>query len=141
MLTAACEFHELPKEVKEEYYSKEEKRKVNFRSNFDLIAFVLQDVTMEYSEKIEALGNILFELLSKSLGLKAEHLKSMDCAKRHCLLSHYCPPCLSLNSPWAPPNTQILTSSPFFFKTILVDFKFCCTISGLMFLLYLELSL
>ncbi|KAK4258123.1 hypothetical protein QN277_007615 [Acacia crassicarpa] len=118
MLTAARKFHELPKEEKAEYYSREEKRKVNFRSNFDLyqskfanwrdtlfcvmapepldpqeLPLVCRDVTMEYSGKVEALGIILFELLSKSLGLKADHLKSMDCAKGHCLLSHYYPPC------------------------------------------------
>ncbi|KAI9096839.1 hypothetical protein K1719_025822 [Acacia pycnantha] len=39
VLTATREFHELPKEVKAEYYSREEKRKVNFRSNFDLYQY------------------------------------------------------------------------------------------------------
>ncbi|XP_028762395.1 1-aminocyclopropane-1-carboxylate oxidase homolog 1 [Neltuma alba] len=118
MLAAARVFHELPKEVKMEYYTREEKRRVKFSSNFDLyqskyanwrdtlfcvmapepldpqeLPLVCRDVTMEYSKQIAALGNVLFELLSESLGLKADYLKSMDCAKGHCLLSHYYPPC------------------------------------------------
>lgn len=36
MLEAARGFHELPREVKEEYYSREAKRKVKYTSNFDL---------------------------------------------------------------------------------------------------------
>lgn len=36
MLAAAREFHELPKEVKAEYYSREVMRKVKYSSNFDL---------------------------------------------------------------------------------------------------------
>lgn len=48
---------------------------------------------MEYSKEVERLGNSLFELLSEALGLKPDHLKGMECAKGHCVLSHYYPPC------------------------------------------------
>ena len=36
MLAAAREFHELPREVKTEYYTREPMRKVKYMSNFDL---------------------------------------------------------------------------------------------------------
>jgi isopenicillin N synthase-like dioxygenase len=36
---------------------------------------------------------LLFELLSEALGLKPDHLKGLDCAKGHLLLSHYYPAC------------------------------------------------
>ncbi|CAH8264285.1 unnamed protein product [Arabidopsis lyrata] len=39
------------------------------------------------------LGELIFELLSEALGLKANHLKELNCAKSLSLLSHYYPPC------------------------------------------------
>lgn len=48
---------------------------------------------MEYSRQVQALGKLLFELLSEALGLKPEHLERMDCAKGHTILSHYYPAC------------------------------------------------
>lgn len=52
-----------------------------------------RDMSIEYSKQVYKLAVILFELLSESLGLKPDHLQDMDCAKGHCLLSHYYPPC------------------------------------------------
>ncbi|KAF3456806.1 hypothetical protein FNV43_RR01460 [Rhamnella rubrinervis] len=51
-----------------------------------------RDITMECSEEVRKLGIALSELLSEALGLKSDHLKGMDCAKRHVILSHYYPP-------------------------------------------------
>ncbi|PNX60950.1 1-aminocyclopropane-1-carboxylate oxidase-like protein [Trifolium pratense] len=39
------------------------------------------------------LGILLFELLSKALGLNPNHLKDMDCAEGLVALCHYYPPC------------------------------------------------
>ncbi|XP_052188599.1 1-aminocyclopropane-1-carboxylate oxidase homolog 1-like isoform X2 [Diospyros lotus] len=118
MLTAARGFHELPKEVKMGFYTREEERKVKFNSNFDLyqspsanwrdtlfcvmdpeppipeeLPQICRDITMEYSKQIKRLGSSLFELLSEALGLRADCLTSFDCAKGHAILSHYYPAC------------------------------------------------
>ncbi|KAJ1433744.1 Oxoglutarate/iron-dependent dioxygenase [Sesbania bispinosa] len=118
MLAAAREFHELPQEVKAEYYSRELMKKVKYGSNFDLyqskhanwrdtlfcvmgpepldpqeLPPVCRDVTMEYSRQVQVLGSLLFELLSEALGLKHDHLENMDCAKGHSILYHYYPAC------------------------------------------------
>lgn len=118
MLEAARGFHELPVEVKEEYYSREVNRKVKYGSNFDLyesssanwrdtlfcvmgpepldpqeLPFVCRDITLEYSRQVHKLGTLLFELISEALGLKPDYLLNMECAKGHCLLSNYYPAC------------------------------------------------
>ncbi|XP_015967482.1 1-aminocyclopropane-1-carboxylate oxidase homolog 1 [Arachis duranensis] len=117
-LTAAREFHELAQEVKGEYYTREMTKKVKYVSNFDLyqskyanwrdtlfcvmgpepldpqeLPPPCREVTMEYSRQVKGLGKVLFELLSEALGLKPEHLASLDCAKGHSILYHYYPPC------------------------------------------------
>lgn len=48
---------------------------------------------LEYSKRMMKLGELIFELLSEALGLKAKHLKELNCAKSLSLLSHYYPPC------------------------------------------------
>ncbi|KAM2019501.1 hypothetical protein ACFX1T_022286 [Malus domestica] len=118
MLEAARGFHEQPREVKAEYYSRELMRKVKFGSNFDLyqsrfanwrdslfcvmgpepldpqeLPVVCRDISMEYSNHVHKLGVTLFELLSEALGLKSDHLLSLDCANGHLILTHYYPPC------------------------------------------------
>lgn len=118
MLEAVRGFHEQPREVKEEYYSREMTRKVKYVSNFDLykskyanwrdtlfcvmgpdpldpqeLPLVSRDIMMEYSNKVCKLATVLFELLSEALGLKSDHLKEMDCVKGQALLSHYYPAC------------------------------------------------
>ncbi|KAJ1433721.1 Oxoglutarate/iron-dependent dioxygenase [Sesbania bispinosa] len=118
MLVAAREFHELPLELKVEYYSRDLTKKVKYRSNFDLyqskyvnwrdtlkcvlspepldpqeLPPVCRDVIMEFSKQVQILGSLLFELLSEALGLKPSHLKDMDCTKGHLILCHYYPSC------------------------------------------------
>ncbi|OAY55591.1 1-aminocyclopropane-1-carboxylate oxidase homolog 3 [Manihot esculenta] len=118
MLAAARGFHELPREVKEKYYTRELMKKVKYGSNFDLyeskyanwrdtlfcvmgpesldpqeLPLVCRDPIMEYSKQVHKLGTVLFELLSEALGLDPDYLKEMDCAKGHALLSHYYPAC------------------------------------------------
>ncbi|VVA16053.1 PREDICTED: 1-aminocyclopropane-1-carboxylate [Prunus dulcis] len=118
MLKAARDFHELPREVKAEYYRTGPGWTVKFGSNFDLyksrfanwrdsllcvmgpdpidpqeFPVVCRDITMEYSEQVDKLGVTLFELLSEALGLKSEYLIGMDCAKGPVIVSHYYPPC------------------------------------------------
>ncbi|KAL1357521.1 hypothetical protein HN51_009412 [Arachis hypogaea] len=117
-LTAAREFHELPQEVKGEYYTRDKMKKVKYGSNFDLyrtryanwrdtlfcvlgpdplhpqeLPLVCRDAIMEYSRQIKVLGSLLFGLLSEALGLNPEYLESIDYAKGHSILCHYYPPC------------------------------------------------
>ncbi|MED6151254.1 hypothetical protein PIB30_080778 [Stylosanthes scabra] len=118
ILRAAREFHELPQEVKGEYYTREKMKKVKYGSNFDLyrtryanwrdtlfcvmapdpllpqeLPLLCRDGIMEYSRQMKVLGRILFGLLSEALGLSPEYLESIDCAKGHSILCHYYPPC------------------------------------------------
>lgn len=48
---------------------------------------------IEYSKQMTRLGSTLFELLSEALGLHPNHLKEMECANGHVILSHYYPAC------------------------------------------------
>ncbi|KAL6204851.1 hypothetical protein ACLB2K_022118 [Fragaria x ananassa] len=120
LLQAMRGFHELPKEVKAEYYSSDPKRKVRFvginklarsssrnywRDSFicDMtyskpldskeLPEVCRDITMEYSEHAHKLGVTLFELLSEGLGLKPDHFLGLECAKAHYILGSYYPAC------------------------------------------------
>ncbi|XP_024162955.1 1-aminocyclopropane-1-carboxylate oxidase homolog 1 [Rosa chinensis] len=118
MLEATRGFHELPREVKAEYYTRDPMRKVRYFSSYNLyqsrfatwrdsmfcdmapepldpqeLPLVCRDITMEYSEQVQKLGVTLFELLSQALGLKPDHLFGLDCEKEHLIISHYYPPC------------------------------------------------
>ncbi|KAL6194802.1 hypothetical protein ACLB2K_035877 [Fragaria x ananassa] len=118
IMEATRTFHELPKEVKAEYYGRDMVRKVKYYSSANMyelmyanwrdtmqlnttvedfdpqeIPPILRDITMEYSEHAQKLGVTLFELLSEALGLKPDHLINLDCAKGHMILNHYYPPC------------------------------------------------
>ncbi|PRQ49629.1 putative deacetoxyvindoline 4-hydroxylase [Rosa chinensis] len=118
MLQAARVFHELPREEKAKYYSREMGMKVKYYSSstmYDLmfadwkdtlqciitdeqfdpqeIPLVCRETTMEYSKHVHKLGVTLFEFISEALGLKPNHLKNLDITKGHMILSHYYPPC------------------------------------------------
>ncbi|KAK7836322.1 1-aminocyclopropane-1-carboxylate oxidase like protein 1 [Quercus suber] len=95
MLEAARGFHELPREEKAEYYSRDQRTsKVNYDSNFDL-----------YKSKFANWRDTLFCVMSphhqpldpKELpplcSIKPDHLKCLECEKEHVLLSHYYPAC------------------------------------------------
>ncbi|KAE8022540.1 hypothetical protein FH972_008331 [Carpinus fangiana] len=118
MLEAARGFHELPTEVKADYYSRESMRKVRYFSNYRLynlrfanwrdtlgcvmgpepldpqeLPLVCRDIIIEYSKQVHKLGITLFELLSEALGLKPDHLIDLECANGHQVLCHYYPAC------------------------------------------------
>ncbi|KAL5701959.1 hypothetical protein ACHQM5_027237 [Ranunculus cassubicifolius] len=119
MIKGVTRFHEQDDELKKRYYSRDEAKKVRFSSNFDLytskaanwrdtLTFymlrsdppspnempeVCRDITIEYTKHVNALGDILFELLSEALGLKTDHLKMMNCCEHNLLVSHYYPAC------------------------------------------------
>uniref|UniRef100_A0A5B7BB86 Fe2OG dioxygenase domain-containing protein n=1 Tax=Davidia involucrata TaxID=16924 RepID=A0A5B7BB86_DAVIN len=48
---------------------------------------------MDYIKDVRKLGDTLFELLSEALGLKPDHLRSMECANGYSLACHYYPAC------------------------------------------------
>ncbi|KAE9589898.1 hypothetical protein Lal_00037578 [Lupinus albus] len=118
MLRVIKEFHELPKEVKKEWYSRDHDVKVRYFSNGDLfvakaanwrdtIAFdfqngplnpqdyplVCRDAVSKYINDIMKLREILSELLSEVLGLRKEYLGSIECMKSETMVCHYYPAC------------------------------------------------
>ena len=48
---------------------------------------------MEYAKQMMKLALTLFELLSEALGLDANHLNDMECAKGLTSICNYYPPC------------------------------------------------
>ncbi|XP_031399302.1 1-aminocyclopropane-1-carboxylate oxidase homolog 1-like isoform X2 [Punica granatum] len=118
MLAVTRAFHELPRDVKVRYYSREQNGKVKLDSNFDLyeskfanwrdtlfcvmgpdpldpeeLPPVCRDMYGKYSKEVQALGVTLFKLLSEALGLKPDYLADIDCPKGHAILGHYYPAC------------------------------------------------
>ncbi|CAA7032195.1 unnamed protein product [Microthlaspi erraticum] len=113
-------FHEDDPEVKKSFFSRDfNKNKFVYNSNFDLysaspsvnwrdafscymapdppspeeLPVTCRDAMIEYSKHVMSLGGLLFELLSKALGLRPEFLKSMDCLKTMLMICNYYPPC------------------------------------------------
>ncbi|CAL0321039.1 unnamed protein product [Lupinus luteus] len=118
MIQGIRRFHELPYDVKKEYYSRDFTKKVRFNCNFDLyqskaanwrdtlycvmapdspkpeeLPTICREIMIRYSEHLQRLGDILLELLSEALGLKPKHLEEMECGKGHMIVSHYYPAC------------------------------------------------
>ncbi|GAB4843196.1 hypothetical protein Ancab_040456 [Ancistrocladus abbreviatus] len=119
MVKGVRAFHQLDSEVKKGYYSRNDPTtRFKYYSNFDLyrapvtnwrdtIAYVVapnpphpdevpqvcREIIIEYTKKASQLGDSLFELLSQSLGLNPNHLKSMRVTEGFLMLGHYYPPC------------------------------------------------
>ncbi|XVF62879.1 hypothetical protein PTKIN_Ptkin09bG0044100 [Pterospermum kingtungense] len=118
MIDGVRMFNEQDLELKKELYTRDPTEKVRFCSNFDLYAsqtadwrdtltFSFRDddidpneipalcrkSTLEYAKYLRKLGETLFELLSEALGLQADHLGSMGCAKGFSIVCHYYPAC------------------------------------------------
>ncbi|CAI9776896.1 unnamed protein product [Fraxinus pennsylvanica] len=112
-------FHEQDAEIKKEFYSRDQVKKVKYASNIDLyrsssanwrdtltislmvsdrvepdeLPAVCRSSTMEYIDQVTKLGELLFKLLAEALGLKREHLVEMGCAKGRAFVCHYYPAC------------------------------------------------
>lgn len=52
-----------------------------------------RDIIIEYSSKIMALGNTIFELFSEALGLDPSYLKELNCLEALYVQGHYYPSC------------------------------------------------
>ncbi|KAL8104940.1 hypothetical protein AgCh_028920 [Apium graveolens] len=118
MLQGVHRFFDQDTEVKKQVYTRDHANKVVYNSNFDLFSspaanwrdtfycFMVptppqleelpapcRDILMEYSKQVKELGVILFELLSKALGLDTSHLRDLECAKGLVVACHCYPPC------------------------------------------------
>lgn len=124
MLNGVRKFHELDGEVKKQYYTRDYiGRKFAYFSNYFLykgpvtnwkdtfsvlmapnpplpehLPDVCRDIILEYTKEVKKLGQTLFELISKALGLNSAHLKDLDCDEELLLLGHYYPPCPEPNA-------------------------------------------
>ncbi|KAK2966110.1 hypothetical protein RJ640_001524 [Escallonia rubra] len=112
-------FHEQDLEAKKEFYSRDSTRSVRLNTNSDLFnsrtanwrdtltilvstsgtldpnefPAICRDVVTAYAKHVQNLGNMLFQLLSEALGLKEDHLKSMECTEGIKMGCHYYPAC------------------------------------------------
>ncbi|XVF62880.1 hypothetical protein PTKIN_Ptkin09bG0044200 [Pterospermum kingtungense] len=118
MIDGVRMFNEQDLELKKDLYTRDPAEKVRFYSNFDLHASQTADwrdtltfsfrgddlnpneipalcrkSTLQYVKYLRKLGETLFELLSEALGLQADHLGSMGCAKGFSIVCHYYPAC------------------------------------------------
>ncbi|ONK56949.1 uncharacterized protein A4U43_C10F15000 [Asparagus officinalis] len=119
MIEGGKRFHEEENEVKRMYYTRDlSKFKVTYNSNFDLyhapaanwrdtlsciiapdgpapdeLPLACRQITFKYTQHIQKLGKILFELISEALGLKRDYLKQIECARGLVHAVHYYPPC------------------------------------------------
>ncbi|KAK7283664.1 hypothetical protein RIF29_13347 [Crotalaria pallida] len=118
MIDGIRRFHEQDGEVRKHFYTRDIDKKVRYFSNGslfrdpaanwrDTVTFamspdppnpdelpqVCRDIVTEYSKKVQALGGIIFKLLSEALDLNPSYLNELDCAEHHYILGHYAPAC------------------------------------------------
>ncbi|KAK6138739.1 hypothetical protein DH2020_027515 [Rehmannia glutinosa] len=119
MIDGIRKFHEQDAEVKKEFHSRDMMQKVKYGSNVDLyrsraanwrdsltisllssdhiepheLPEICRDTTIRYLNEAKKVGETLFELLSEALGLKPDHLGSLECAKGRTFIGHYYPAC------------------------------------------------
>ncbi|XP_050216352.1 1-aminocyclopropane-1-carboxylate oxidase homolog 11-like [Mercurialis annua] len=119
MINAVRKFNEQDINVKKKLYSRDTSIRVRFNSNHDLfhseradwrdtlsvsmlrsdhidpneLPAICRDETVEFIDEIRKIGDTLLELLSEALGLKPDHLKSIECNKGRTLVCHYYPVC------------------------------------------------
>jgi len=118
MLEGVHEFFGLENDVRKQWYTRDWKRPFLYNSNFDLYSapvanwrdtFIcsvapkapnphdlpppFRNILLEYSKKIQNIGNMLFELLSEALGLNPNHLNKMGCTEGLVAIGHYYPEC------------------------------------------------
>ncbi|KAK6937809.1 Non-hem dioxygenase N-terminal domain [Dillenia turbinata] len=118
MIHGIRRFHELPKEEKMLWYSRDFDQIVRYYCNGDLliakaanwrdsisceyrddtldpeaIPQVCRNSISEYMEHVLGLRDILCELLSEALSLRSDYLASLECMKTESLVCHYYPAC------------------------------------------------
>ncbi|XVE90023.1 hypothetical protein DITRI_Ditri20bG0043100 [Diplodiscus trichospermus] len=118
VIAGARRFHEQPNEMKMEFYSLENDKKVRFASNYNLFTSkaaswrdtlfcvmapnppppeeypsVCRGILIGYSQHVESLGRILSGLMSEALGLNPGHLIDMGCMEGHAFVCQYYPAC------------------------------------------------
>ncbi|KAK6929802.1 Non-hem dioxygenase N-terminal domain [Dillenia turbinata] len=112
-------FHEQDQELKKEFYTRDQTKKVRYSCNHDLyqsrtanwrdslaisllargqikpeeLPAVCRDTALRYIEHVREFGDTLFELLSEALGLKPDYLHRLECAQACLFVNHYYPAC------------------------------------------------
>ncbi|XWS31449.1 hypothetical protein CRYUN_Cryun23aG0076900 [Craigia yunnanensis] len=104
MLEGVRRFHDQPKDVKMEWYSRDYKQPVRYFCNGNLlvskgaanwsdsIAFDFHDGQLD-PQNFPPLRKTLSELLSEALGLHVDYLANIGCMETESLVCHYYPAC------------------------------------------------
>ncbi|XAR57397.1 Deacetoxyvindoline 4-hydroxylase [Bertholletia excelsa] len=119
MIHGVSKFHEQDHEAKKVFYTRDRERRVRYECNYELhqsqaanwrdslkfsmlfsedldpeeMPEVCRATTLEYIKHVRKLGNSLFELLSEAVGLKRDHLTTMELGKGRAFVGHYYPAC------------------------------------------------
>ncbi|KAJ7977269.1 1-aminocyclopropane-1-carboxylate oxidase-like 1-like [Quillaja saponaria] len=118
LLESVRQFHEQPKEVKIEWYSRDHGVRVRYFCNGDLfvskaanwrdtiafdfqngplspeaLPFICREAVSAYMEHVIKLREVVSELLSEALGLNRDYLKSIESMQSESLVCHYYPAC------------------------------------------------
>lgn len=118
LLKVIREFHEQPREVKKEWYSRDNKTRVRYFCNGDLFVskaanwrdtllfdfqdgplnpeafpLVCRETVSQYIEHMRELRERVSGLLSEALGLRTDRLGTLECMKSESMVCHYYPAC------------------------------------------------
>ncbi|CAK9143884.1 unnamed protein product [Ilex paraguariensis] len=118
MLSSIKSFHELPDDMRMQYYRRDMSQGIAYSTNFDLyhskaaswrdslqvrlapsppkskhVPAVCRDAVAEWDREVVKLGEEVMGMLCEGLGVKTDRLKDMSCLADRIMAGHYYPYC------------------------------------------------